>query len=142
MANVKREGMDDLVLTLQKADIFEDDTQKEMLNVGADILIDNISDEMIRSHFTIGHLTSKLTKTKIKKNKYGEPQMSVTVKGKNLNGIRNATVLFVLNYGRNKKYGEIVGDYFWTKGVRKSEKEIQKRLEEITKEKLKERGLI
>ena len=113
-----------------------------MLNEGANIIMSNISDEMIRSHFTIGHLTSKLTKTKIKKNKYGEPQMSVTVKGKNLNGIRNATVLFVLNYGRSKKYGEIVGDYFWTKGVRKSEKEIQKRLEEITKEKLKERGLI
>ena len=68
--------------------------------------------------------------------------MTVTVKGKNLTGARNATILFVLNYGRSKKYGEIIGDYFWTKGTRKSEKEIQKRLEEIAKEKLKERGLI
>lgn len=142
MANVKIEGMDELILTLQKADIFDEDTQKEMLNAGADIIISNISDEMIRSHFTIGHLTNKLTKTKIKKNKYGEPQMTVTVKGKNLTGARNATILFVLNYGRSKKYGEIIGDYFWTKGTKKSEKEIQNRLEEIAKEKLKERGLI
>ncbi len=142
MANVKIDGMDQLVRMMQQANILDDATQKEMLNAGADILIDNISDEMVRSHFTIGHLTNKLTKTKIKRNKYYEPQINVTVKGKNLNGVRNAAVLFVLNYGRGKKYGEIVGDYFWTKGLRKSEKEIQKRLEEIATEKLKERGLI
>lgn len=142
MANIKIEGMDELILTLQKADIFDEETQKEMLNAGANITIANISDEMIKSRFSIGHLTTKLTKTKIKKNKYGEPQIGVTAKGKNAYGTRNATILFVLNYGRSKKYGEIIGDYFWTKGVRKSEKEIQKRLEEITKEKLKERGLI
>ena len=44
MANVKIEGMDELVLTLQKSDMFDDDTQKEMLNVFAYILIYNISD--------------------------------------------------------------------------------------------------
>nr|DAG68774.1 MAG TPA: hypothetical protein [Caudoviricetes sp.] len=142
MANISVEGLDKLVLALQKADIFDEQTQKQMLYESANIAMDNIADEMIRSNFNIGHLTNRLQKTKIKKNKYGEPVISITAKGHNLTGDRNAAILFVLNYGRSKQYGEITGGYFWTKGVKKSEKEIQKRLEEITKEKLKERGLI
>ena len=53
-----------------------------------------------------------------------------------------ATVLFVLNYGRAKEYGQITGTYFWTKGVRTAQKRVNAELERILTQKLKERGLL
>ncbi|MGN0463505.1 MAG: hypothetical protein ACI4S1_08190 [Roseburia sp.] len=141
MANVNIEGMDELIRSLEKANLFDDETTKEMLNAGADIITESISKEMMKSNFTIQHLISKIKKSKIKKTKQGDPKISITVKGKNAYGVRNAVILFVLNYGRDKKYGEINGGYFWTKGSRNCEKAITKALTKIAEEKLKKEGL-
>ena len=68
--------------------------------------------------------------------------MTITAVGKNEHGTRRATVLFVLNYGRAKEYGQITGTYFWTKGVRNAQKRVNAELEKILTQKLKERGLL
>ena len=141
MADVSVSGMDDLIRALEKNDLFSDETQAEMLNAGADIIADSISKEMMKSRFTIQHLISKIKKSKIKRSKNGDPKISVTVKGKNAFGTRNALILFVLNYGRAKKYGEIIGEYFWTRGSRNCDKAIEKALTEIAEDKLKKEGL-
>lgn len=141
MAKLSIGGMDHLIQSLEKADLFSDETQKEMLNAGADIISENISKEMMKSNFNIQHLTSKLKKTKIDKTSDGDPKINVTVAGKKPSGQRNAAIVFVLNYGRAKEYGEIVGEYFWTRGTKKSHDPIQKALEKIAEDKLKKEGL-
>lgn len=141
MAKVGVSGMDDLIRSLGNADLFDEETQSEMLNAGADIISESISKEMMKSSFNIQHLISKIGKSKIKKTKQGDPKIDITVKGKNAFGTRNALILFVLNYGRAKKYGEIVGGYFWTRGSRNCDKEIQKALTKIAEDKLKKEGL-
>ena len=78
----------------------------------------------------------------IKRDKNGDPYISITAVGKNEHGTRRATVLFVLNYGRAKEYGQITGTYFWTKGVRNAQKRVNAELEKILTQKLKERGLL
>lgn len=82
MANVNIEGMDELIRSLEKANLFDDETTEEMLNAGADIITESISKEMMKSNFTIQHLISKIKKSKIKKTKQGDPKISITVKGK------------------------------------------------------------
>ena len=76
------------------------------------------------------------------KRKNGDPYITITAVGKNEHGTRRATVLFVLNYGRAKGYGQITGTYFWTKGVRNAQKRVNAELEKILTQKLKERGLL
>ena len=66
----------------------------------------------------------------------------MTSVGKNKHGVRRATVLFVLNYGRGPEYGKISGTYFWTKGSKAAESQVDKELEDILTKKLKERGLL
>ena len=79
---------------------------------------------------------------KIKYDKSGDPYISITAVGKNEHGERSATVLFVLNYGRQEKYGKIEGTYFWTKGTQNAQKRVNAELEKLLEQKLKERGLI
>ena len=64
MANVNIEGMDELIRSLEKANLFDDETTEEMLNAGADIITESISKEMMKSNFTIQHLISKIKKSK------------------------------------------------------------------------------
>ena len=143
MANVTISGVDTLVAALEKADLFSQETQEEMLFAAGDILVECIQQEMQRSNFNIASLERNIYYTrKIKKNKYGEPYISVSVKGKNANGQRNATIAFVLNYGRSEDYGEISGGYFWTKGSKTAEPLIFKKIEEIAERRLREGGLL
>lgn len=88
-------------------------------------------------------MLSKLTKPKsIKTDKDGNKYLTVTVSGKNTRGERNATVLFVLNYGRSEPYGKIHGSYFWTRAVQRSERQVLPVYEKIINEELTERGLV
>ncbi len=142
MANVSTSGLSELIRSLEKVDLFNEETEKEILTTGGDILIENIGEEMVKSRFNIDHLVKKLYYSKIKKNRFGEYHISVSVKGKNEQGTRNALIVFVLNYGRSERYGKIDGGYFWTKGTRESEEPIAKAVEKIVNRKLKEGGLL
>lgn len=135
-------SMDSLIKSLEGLDMFDEDMQSKMLNAGADHLIKTIQEEATRSGYQLKRISSKLSKgRKIKKDKNGNFYTTVTVAGKNERGERNATVAFVLNYGRSEEYGKIQGSYYWTRAVNRTEKTAQGVYEDIVTEELKERGL-
>lgn len=143
MAEFECSGMDDLIKTMQDADIFTDDTIEELLDTGTKHLMGVIQEEASRSNFHLTGLVRKLCKSKkVKEGKDLNPYKYVTVEGKDKRGERNATKMFVLNYGRSKEHGYISGGYFWTRAVRRAIKSVIPIYEEIIKKKLEERGLI
>ena len=143
MASFTVEGLDEAINGLQKMDLFDGETQEELLCDAGDTLVNLIRTEMSKSRLRLDDMTQKVTYSKkIKTDKNGVPSITVTASGKTAQGQRNATVLFVLNYGRDKKYGQITGGYFWTIAVQKAKGIIPARLQKIAEKKLKERGLI
>lgn len=143
MAKISFSGTDELMATLQKANVFDDEMQQELLYAAGDIIVEELQKMVKASGFrTEAYASSVKYRKTIKRDKNGDPYISITAVGKNEHGTRRATVLFVLNYGRAKKYGQITGTYFWTKGVRNAQKRINAELEKILTQKLKERGLL
>lgn len=134
-------SMDNMIKSLKGLDMFDEDMQRKLLNAGADFLVRTISEEAGRSDYHLKRISSKLSKSRtIKRDKDGNYYVTVTVNGKNDRGERNATVAFVLNYGRSEKYGRIQGSYYWTRAVKRTEKNVQTVYEEIVTEELKERS--
>lgn len=143
MAEFTFEGMDDLIKAMQKADLFDEQTQTELLLAGTAQLRDLIQEEAGRAPYNLKFLSSKLTKQKkVKRDKDGNYYMTVSVSGKNERGQRNATVAFVLNYGRREEFGKIAGSYYWTRAVRRSDNTVVPVYEKIITKKLEERGLV
>ena len=143
MAKISFSGTDELMATLQKANAFDDGTQQELLYAAGDIVVEELQKMVKASGFqTEAYASSVKYRKTIKRDKNGDPYISITAVGKNEHGTRRATVLFVLNYGRAKEYGQITGTYFWTKGVRNAQKRVNAELEKILTQKLKERGLL
>ena len=143
MASLQVAGTDELMATLQKADVFDDEMQQELLYAAGDIIVEELQKMVKASGFRAEAYASSVKYRKtIKRDKNGDPYISITAVGKNEHGTRRATVLFVLNYGRAKEYGQITGTYFWTKGVRNAQKRVNAELEKILTQKLKERGLL
>ena len=143
MAKISFSGTDELMATLQKADVFDDEMQQELLYAAGDIIVEELQKMVKASGFrTEAYASSVKYRKTIKRDKNGDPYISITAVGKNEHGTRRATVLFVLNYGRAKVYGQITGTYFWTKGVRNAQKRVNAELEKILTQKLKERGLL
>ena len=143
MANISITGVDELMATLQKANVFDEDMQQELLYAAGDIIVEELQNAVRESGFrTEAYASSVKYRKTIKQDKNGDPYISITAVGKNEHGTRRETVLFVLNYGRAKEYGQITGTYFWTKGVRNAQKRVNAELEKIITQKLKERGLL
>mgnify|MGYP006983551760 CR=1 FL=1 len=143
MANISITGVDELMATLQKANVFDEDMQQELLYAAGDIIVEELQKMVKTSGFqTEAYASSVKYRKTIKRDKNGDPYISITAVGKNEHGTRRATVFFVLNYGRAKEYGQITGTYFWTKGVRNAQKRVNAELEKILTQKLKERGLL
>lgn len=143
MAKISFSGTDELMATLQKANMFDDEMQQELLYAAGDIIVEELQKMVRSSGFrTEGYASSVKYRKTIKQDKNGDPYITITAVGKNEHGTRRATVLFVLNYGRAKEHGQITGTYFWTKGVRNAQKRVNAELEKILTQKLKERGLL
>lgn len=143
MANISITGVDELMATLQKANVFDENMQQELLYAAGDIIVEELQNAVRASGFrTEAYAFSVKYRKTIKQDKNGDPYITITAVGKNEHGMRRATVLFVLNYGRSAEYGKINGTYFWTKGVRSAQKRVNAELEKILTQKLKERGLL
>lgn len=142
MASFIVEGAGEALVQLEKADLFDDETVREMLFAGGDILVDEIQRAMQQDTHKIAHLAPKVRyKRTVKKGKDGVPYIAVSAEGKNRTGDRNSTILFVLNYGRSPKYGRITGSYFWTKAVKSATPKISAKYQEIANKILNERGV-
>ena len=110
MANISITGVDELMATLQKANVFDEDMQQELLYAAGDIIVEELQKMVKASRFqTEAYASSVKYRKTIKRDKNGDPYISITAVGKNEHGTRRATVLFVLNYGRAKEYGQITG---------------------------------
>jgi len=143
MAKFEVDGLDEAIRSLEKANLFDDETVQEMLFAAGDIFVDEVKAEMAKAPFNLADIANKVKYSKkIKKSKYGDPFVRVTVNGKNEKGQRNAVVAFVLNYGRDKIFGQITGRYFWTTAKEKAKEKISKKLQGIVNRILKERGLM
>lgn len=144
MASFKLESgsLDTLVQQLESMNMFDEETQEELLNAGADHLIGTIRKEASSAQYRLDRIAGEVKKTrKLKKDKNGNYYLTVTPSGKNSRGERNATVAFVLNYGRSEKYGKITGCYFWTRAVKNAEKTVPKIYTDLIENKIKEKGL-
>ena len=134
-------SVNDLIQALDKADLFDAESQERLLTAGSAHLIDEIKQETNRSTYNLKWISPKIKAGKMKKNKNGEYSTTVTLNGKNERGERFATIAFVLNYGRQKKYGLIKGQYFWTRAVKSTDKTISQVYEKEVNKILQERGL-
>ena len=135
-------SMDALIRSLNELDLFSTEVQEKMLTAGAESLQGAIRSEANNSNYRLERISDRLSKSKVKKDKNGNYYMTVSVSGKNDRGERNATVAFVLNYGRREKYGKISGSYFWTRAVKRTERVVLPLYEEIVKQELTERGFV
>ena len=143
MADFTISGLGEVIKSLSNADLYDDDTQAEILYSVGNVVVDSITEEMNKSRFDLKRISKKVKYTKkIRKDKEGNSNIVVTVYGNNSRNARNATVAFVLNYGRQEKYGLIKGGHFWTAGALKAQQKAPAIVEEIAETKLKERGLI
>ena len=143
LADVSFEGMDDVIRALSEFDLFDEQTQTKLLTAGTDNLRSLIVEEGGRSGQDVGRMLKKLSKPKkAKTDKQGNYYMTISTSGKNARGERNATILFVLNYGRSEPYGKIQGSYFWTRAVQRSQRQVVPIYEKIINDELTERGLV
>lgn len=134
-------SVNDLIQALDKADLFDAESQERLLKAGSDHLIEQIKQETNRSTYNLKWISPKIKASKMKKSKNGEYYSIVSLNGKNERGERFATIAFVLNYGRQKKYGLIKGQYFWTRAVKSANNTITQVYEKETSKILDERGL-
>lgn len=143
MANFYVDGMTDMIAKLRQAPLTSKQDEEEILFAAGDILVAELRARTGQSNFKLEAYKDGIQyKPKIKYDKYGDPYITATIKGKNARGQRKATVMFVLNYGRSKPYGAITGTYFWTKGSQDASRRIAKEIEAIINRKLQERGLL
>lgn len=142
MAKFQTSGLDEMVAKLQNAGGLDDKLVNEIMNAAGEIMVTEIKKRVAQSGFATEDYVKSIKPTRIRKNKYGEPYIQVTAEGNNKHGERRAAVLFILNYGRGSEYGRITGTYFWTRGSQEAAKQVDKELEELLTQKLKERGLL
>ena len=142
MASLHVEGMNEMVHALAKADLFDEEMKKELLYAAGDIMVRELWEWIRTSGFNFAGYKNKIKYSKkITWDKNGLPYITVTVSGKNENGVRRAVIVFVMNYGRSKEYGQITGTYFWTRGSEAAAQKIKQEFEKIINQRLQERGL-
>lgn len=119
MAQFDYSGIDEAIRQLAKADLFTDENIKELLSVGADVLLDEVQSAYIQSvQSRTGQTRRHIVRArKVAREKDGTPYMYVTINGKDSRGQRYGAKGFVLNYGRARRYGEIPAKYYWTNAV-------------------------
>ena len=142
MAKFQTSGVDEMVAKLQKAGGLDDKLVTEIMNAAGEIMVAEIKKRVAQSGFATEEYVKSIKPTKIRRNKFGEPYIQVTAVWNNKHGERRAAVLFVLNYGRGPQYGRITGTYYWTRGSQEAAKQVEKELDALLTQKLKERGLL
>lgn len=133
-----------LIKQLESADLYDEAVAKEMLFAGAEILSDEVKEQMSRAdNFKSESVAKHVGFTrKVIKSKGGARHVTVTVKGYDAKGVPHAVKAFVFNYGRQERYGAIVGSHYWNRARQKAEPEMIRKCEEIATKHLKEKGLI
>ena len=143
MAEFKSSGVDGTIRALQQASLFNEDTVARLLERGSELFVSTVREEMERAPYRLGSILKKVARKgrTVSRDKNGDPFVTVTVNGKNRRGERNATVAFVLNYGRRKEFGEIAPAHFWTRAKQQTAEALPQAYAAVAEEIYKERRL-
>lgn len=132
-----------LIKQLESADLYDDEVAQEMLFAGAETLSEEIRSQISRSgHIDSGEMQKNVGFKHKVSTKKGVKYLFINVFGTDKDGVRNAEKAFVLNYGRQDRYGAIVGSHYWNRARQKAEPEMIRKCEEIATNKLRQKGLI
>lgn len=143
MAEFETDGLAEFIRQLETDGLYDDEVAEKMLFAMADEMVDSVQKKMRGTRFDVDRLSRKVGYTKkVKNEKNGGKSVTVTVKGKNARGERNATVVFVLNYGRQEKYGRIAPGHFWDAATVETKEKVQQIAEDAATEYYKSKGLI
>lgn len=143
MASFTCDGLEHAIMQLERLNLFDEDTKREMLFAAGDILVDEARRELSGARYRVSGMAEGVKyRRSVKTDRLGRPYISVSIYGKTAEGAPRSKAAFVLNYGRQDAYGRIHGDYFWTKARETASPKIAQKLREIADEKLRERGLI
>ena len=143
MAEFQTDGLTEFIRQLEQDDLFNDEVAGEMLFSMADEMVDSVQKKMLSTRYNMTRLSKKVGYTKkIKSEKNGGKSVTVSVKGKNARGERNATVVFVLNYGRREEYGRLAPMHFWDSATHETKEKAQEIAENAATEYYKSKGLI
>lgn len=143
MAEFQTDGLTEFIRQLEQDDLFNDEVAGEMLFSMADEMVDSVQKKMRSTRYDMARLSKKVGYTKkIKNEKNGGKSVTVSVKGKNARGERNATVVFVLNYGRREEYGRLAPMHFWDSATQETIDKAQEIAENAATEYYKSKGLI
>ena len=130
-----------LIRNLELLGLYDNDTQKEVLTGCGEILVKKIKELFSSDWKTMETFQHVVLKPKINRDRNGVPYVTVTVKGTREDGVRYATVAFVLNYGRREEYGHIAGSHYWNRAIEVTEEEMTQLIEEIVTRKIHEANL-
>ena len=143
MASFYGSGAESAISFLAKANLFDPDSAAALLSAGAETFASNTAEEMSRAPYRLGRIAQKI-KVKGKpyrRDKLDRPYVSVTINGNNKRGERNATVAFVLNYGRRPEFGEIAPAHFWERAKMKTAEALPQVYADTAEQIYQERGL-
>ena len=143
MAEFRSSGVDGTIRALQQASLFDEDTVARLLERGSELFVGTVRQEMERAPYRLGSILQKVARKgrTVRRDKNGDPFVTVTINGKNRRGERNATVAFVLNYGRRKEFGEIAPAHFWTRAKQQTAEALPQAYADAAEEIYRERGL-
>ena len=143
MANFNSAGVTETIKALERANLFDDDAAGQLLERGSELFVGTVRQEMERAPYRLGSLLQKVARKgkTVKRDKNGDPFVTVTINGKNRRGERNATVAFVLNYGRRKEFGEIAPSHFWERAKQQTAEALPQAYADAAEEIYRERGL-
>ena len=143
MAEFRSSGVDGTIRALRQADLFDEDAVGRLLERGSGLFVETVRREMERAPYRLGSILKRVARKgkKVRRDKNGDPFVSVTISGTNPRGQRFAAVAFVLNYGRRKEFGEIAPAHFWDRAKLQTAEALPQAYAETAEEIYQERGL-
>ncbi|MPM44832.1 hypothetical protein SDC9_91514 [bioreactor metagenome] len=138
MARFQSKGIDELIKLLDPNDIAGDEILDAMLVAGASVMKKYwIQGIRAAGHIDTGDMLNSVGFSAKPRKKDGVRSISIYPRGTDEKGVRNAQKAFVLNYGTSK----IAGSHFVDAAERAAQSEIEKAMNDVYEEKLREKGL-
>lgn len=135
--------LSELARKLEDNGLYDKENAKKILYAGAEIFVKEARSALMRAgHVDTGAMRDNVTYYRRVDTKDGVHSVSMSVKGRDEKGVKNAVKAFVLNYGRKKAYGYIPGSHFWNAAILSATPKMIRACEDAANTILHEKGLI
>ncbi len=136
-------ALPELIRQLEDNGLYDEENTKKILYAGAEIFVKEARSALVRAgHIDTGAMRDSITYYRKVDTKDGVHSVSMSIKGKDAKGAKNAVKAFVLNYGRKKAYGYIPGSHFWNAAILTATPKMIRACEDAANTILHEKGLI